>query len=417
MFYTAITRSITPYKAPDIGKGSKMETISRTKRSKVGNERKNPGEHMEMKVLKKGNRSFLTMKDLETKLLATQGLIMDKNVWSYNVELPKTKEFIHTLEAGKENKQTIVLVHGFGAVNLFWFKVIPHLIKHFHVYAIDQLGTGQSSRPDYYIEDFKGAVSFFCDAIEEWRQKLNLEDFLLMGHSFGGYTVSQYVMKFNPPIKKLLLLSPAGFTGREDKEIGEMAKKTFNTNAVAMLGFRFVFNLLQNLKFTPFQLTNIFGRQRGLMGFLGGPRLNMTKTEATLMAEYYYRVSELKWSSDKGLGDFLHFGRYSKRPLIYDLKEKKKNKGFPPIQIFYGERDWMDFNHSKEMNKKLNAGFDIKVLKNCGHQILLQVPIAVASEIGQSVGIDIEPVTVINCLDSNFNVDEKRLDRALPDFQ
>ena len=38
----------------------------------------------------------------------------------------------------------------------------------------------------------------------------NLKDFYLSGHSFGGYLVSNYAVKYPQYIKKLLLLSPIG---------------------------------------------------------------------------------------------------------------------------------------------------------------------------------------------------------------
>jgi pimeloyl-ACP methyl ester carboxylesterase len=57
------------------------------------------------------------------------------------------------------------------------------------VYAIDLLGFGRSSRPKVLFapDDPVSVESFFVDSMEQWRQKLNLESFSLVGHSFGGY--------------------------------------------------------------------------------------------------------------------------------------------------------------------------------------------------------------------------------------
>ena len=48
------------------------------------------------------------------------------------------------------------------------------------------------------------------DFIESWRKALNLTNFYLAGHSYGGYIVGNYALKYSQHIKKLLLISPVG---------------------------------------------------------------------------------------------------------------------------------------------------------------------------------------------------------------
>ena len=38
----------------------------------------------------------------------------------------------------------------------------------------------------------------------------DLKDFILAGHSFGGYICGHYAVRYPQYIKKLLMLSPAG---------------------------------------------------------------------------------------------------------------------------------------------------------------------------------------------------------------
>jgi len=45
----------------------------------------------------------------------------------------------------------------------------------------------------------------------------NLIDFILAGHSFGGYICGHYAIKYPQHIKKLLMLSPAGVVKRPDE--------------------------------------------------------------------------------------------------------------------------------------------------------------------------------------------------------
>ena len=41
-------------------------------------------------------------------------------------------------------------------------------------------------------------------------QSNEFTDFILCGHSFGGYQVGNYVLKYPQHVRKLLLLSPIG---------------------------------------------------------------------------------------------------------------------------------------------------------------------------------------------------------------
>lgn len=37
--------------------------------------------------------------------------------------------------------------------------------------------------------------AWFIDSFEEWRKAKNLDSFILLGHSFGGYVVAKYALK------------------------------------------------------------------------------------------------------------------------------------------------------------------------------------------------------------------------------
>ena len=47
-------------------------------------------------------------------------------------------------------------------------------------------------------------------AIEDWREYLGLTNFILVGHSYGGYLSGMYASWKPQHIKKLMLLSPVG---------------------------------------------------------------------------------------------------------------------------------------------------------------------------------------------------------------
>lgn len=75
---------------------------------------------------------------------------------------------------------------------------------------------GLSSRPEFNCKTTEEAVNFFVNSMEEWRKALSLSSFFLCGHSLGGYVASAYTLKFPSRVLKLILLSPAGITGRDE---------------------------------------------------------------------------------------------------------------------------------------------------------------------------------------------------------
>jgi pimeloyl-ACP methyl ester carboxylesterase len=98
---------------------------------------------------------------------------------------------INTLHTYNPNAKTsgkrspLVLLHGFGAGIGFWLLNIDALAEqHEHVYAIDLLGCGRSSRPHFGAKTAEEAEKFFVDALERWRIQLNLDKMILLGNYF-----------------------------------------------------------------------------------------------------------------------------------------------------------------------------------------------------------------------------------------
>jgi cardiolipin-specific phospholipase len=119
---------------------------------------------------------------------------------------------------GEEVADNLVMLHGYGAGLGFFYRNFEALSRAegWKVYALDLLGMGRSSRPNFKInaKDNEGKIqeaeSWFVDALEEWRIKRGLDKFTLLGHSLGGYLAVAYALKYPGHLNKLILASPVG---------------------------------------------------------------------------------------------------------------------------------------------------------------------------------------------------------------
>jgi len=319
-------------------------------------------------------KEMLTSVEYEEKIMEFVDMKVGVDYKIYDVDLPQSKGHIHTLEAGFNNKEVLVLVHGYAAAAVFYFKVIKELKDHFHIYSIDLFGLGSSARPKMSKFEVDDVLSFFIDPLEEWRKVLNLTNFVLMGHSMGGYICAHYLMMKRPPLKMLYLLSPAGFTKRSEEEMEEELKDWNSGRSFFEKLKGYVFNLVELKKVSPFDFL-IFGRMNSLKRYFSGGRLRLTEREAEVFTEYFASTLEKRLSGEKALGVLLHFARYSRKPIIDALVEMDQAGQLTiPVKVMYGVADWMDSQHTEHMNKHVGLHLDIVYIQNADHQIIYQNP-------------------------------------------
>ena len=155
------------------------------------------------------------MLEAEKKVLLHSGLSWDK-FKAYNVKIDENGNFIRTIEVGDSSKPKIVLIHGYGGSSVKFWKIIKPLTENYHLIMIDIIGMGASSRPRFNLNDPNKIDEFLVEWLEQWRTKMGLEDFVLAGHSFGGYVSGLYATKYHYHLRKLLLISPLGISKMPD---------------------------------------------------------------------------------------------------------------------------------------------------------------------------------------------------------
>lgn len=111
---------------------------------------------------------------------------------------------LHYLEAGKG--APVVLLHGLGGDGSRWGPNIEPLAKDFHVFALDQIGFGQSDKPlaNYHT----GMLSEF---LVSFLKAVNLPRASLVGNSMGAGVALYTAVHFPQVVDRIVLADGGGY--------------------------------------------------------------------------------------------------------------------------------------------------------------------------------------------------------------
>lgn len=105
----------------------------------------------------------------------------------------------HYREAGEAGVPPLILLHALGPDAQDWDEIVLTLAEHYHVFALDQRGHGQSARPGIYsFELMRDDLKSFADA-------LSLQRFTLIGHSMGGTVAFLFSESWPERIERLVI--------------------------------------------------------------------------------------------------------------------------------------------------------------------------------------------------------------------
>ena len=130
------------------------------------------------------------------------------------MEEPEFGASVYVVEAGKEHRDSVVLVHGLGdAGSDDWSKVIPLLSKRYHVTAVDLPGFAKSEKGNHLYSPTRYA-NFLKWVVDRYSAYKDKRPVFMVGHSMGGAIVLRYASMYPETLKKVVLVDAAGILHR-----------------------------------------------------------------------------------------------------------------------------------------------------------------------------------------------------------
>lgn len=144
------------------------------------------------------------------------------------VDTPKFGRF-RIAEAGKENAETLFLMHGIGGHLEAYAKNVVALAETFHVVAFDFLGHGLSEKRD----DIDYIPSTYAEMLADLMDTLGVESAHISGESLGGWVAGLFAVRYPQRTKRLILNTAGGIPivsekGKQDlRDLDELNRKNF----------------------------------------------------------------------------------------------------------------------------------------------------------------------------------------------
>ncbi|WP_026693398.1 alpha/beta fold hydrolase [Peribacillus kribbensis] len=247
------------------------------------------------------------------------------------------------LEAGNENDPAVFLVHGVPETSLVWKEMIPEIVScGFRAIAPDLPGFGQS-------EPFEEASTWerYTEFITEFTAHMNLEDFHLIVHDWGGLIGLRWACDFPERVRSLMV-----------------SNSTISTD--------YVWHKLAQLWRTPLTGEKVMKQMEDFMGFHAETKKSIPNIDDETLLDFY-QVFRNEDTSRVILELYRSMNKEDVQLYQGKLKAIKC-----PVTILWGELDPyvpLKFAFKLKIESLLHA--DVQVINNIGHFIQIENPYAV----------------------------------------
>ncbi|MBC8147084.1 MAG: alpha/beta hydrolase [Bacteroidetes bacterium] len=262
------------------------------------------------------------------------------NAKAQNTELIQNGNTILNVKVYSRDKtEAIILLHGGPGVPDEMTEIVNILKEEYKVITFEQRGVGLSKcqKCSFTMNDYISDVDIII-------KKLNIKEFHLFGHSWGGLYAQIYAKERPDKIKSLFLCSPSSGTNKiwkkTENEVMQFNKNNTSKNEWLKMGWN------------------------SLLGMFGSDKA-YRKLFKQVLKNYHKNYSKVEIKDE-----FLN--KISSKPINktrseiikYKLLNEFYNPNFPII-ITYGKNDI--YGESKNELIKRFPTAKVEIIDNCGH--------------------------------------------------
>jgi abhydrolase domain-containing protein 5 len=249
---------------------------------------------------------------------------------------------------------------------------------------LKQLTACGDNKEEHEREVARQVADEFIDSLEELRAHEGLEDFVLAGHSLGGFLAAKYAIKYPKHVSALALISPVG--------VPEMPPQEHRIKDEELHWRIRFFKNLWSWNFTPQAIVRVAGSRgpdlinNAIVRRFSPNRWN--NTELKLISDYLYHITAAPGNGEYALSALLQpiFSRpadaskdttkpavsssvFAKVPV-----EKELTRIQCPIILFYGDHDWLYYPTASESVTLWNQHgipAELRIIPKAGHHLYL----------------------------------------------
>lgn len=243
------------------------------------------------------------------------------------------------------------------------------------LYAIDLLGFGRSSRPNFSTENAEMVEQQFVESIEKWRELMKIDSMVLLGHSFGGFLATSYAMKYPHRIEHLILADPWGYTEAKDLSTQPLWRRSLIKvfqNMAPLAIIRAAGPYGEWLVKKARKVTNERNSQTVASLYVSFQdilrKYEKAVEDETIIAQYIHQCNSAHPSGEEAFRNLLHRGPWAKNPMGERVLAGMCDT--LPITFLYGEKSWMDNKYGEIIREaRPNSYTKIVIIPFAGHHV------------------------------------------------
>ncbi|MBB1079520.1 proline-specific peptidase family protein [Limosilactobacillus sp. STM2_1] len=261
---------------------------------------------------------------------------------------------------GEGDIHLLALHGGPGGNHEYWEDAADQLKKqglNVQVTMYDQLGSLYSDQPDYSDPEIAKkylTYEYFLDEVDEVREKLRLDNFYLIGQSWGGLLVQEYAVKYGQHLKGAIISSMVDEIDEYVDHVNALREQTLSPEEVAFMKKCEDSNDYSNPKYQ--ELVQVMNEQ-----YVDRKQPSKLYHLKDLGGDAVYNVFQ-------GDNEFVITGKLKD----WHFREQLKNIKVPTL-ITFGEHETMPIDTAKTMNS-LIPNSKLVTTPNGGHHHMVDNP-------------------------------------------